>query len=79
MAINKAQGQSITGTLGIDLTNPCCAHVQLYVALSRATHPKDVYICTTFGHHMTRNAVHSEVLTSPDVSRSSHTVVLPLK
>ncbi len=79
MTINKAQGQSVTDKLGIDLSNPCFAHSQLYLALSRATHQKDVYTCTTFGHHKTKNVIYSEVLTSPAVSRSSHTVVLPLR
>ncbi len=79
MTVNKALGQSVTGKLGVDLTNPCLADSQLYVALSRATHAKDVYIYTTFGHHKTKNVVCSEVLTSPTVSRSSHTVLLPVK
>ncbi len=79
MTINKAEGQSVTGKLEIDLTNLCFAHGQLYVAFSRATHPKDLFTCTAFGHHKTRNVVYSEVLTSPDLSRSSHTVLFLLK
>ena len=35
MTINKAQGQSISGRLGIYLPSPVFAHGQLYVAFSR--------------------------------------------
>lgn len=42
MTINKAEGQSLH-TVGIDLRTPIFSHGQLYVALSRATHPV-VYI-----------------------------------
>lgn len=40
MTINKSQGQSVPGRLGLDLTLPCFSHGQLYVALSKATHLK---------------------------------------
>ncbi len=41
MAINKSQVQSVPGKLGIDLSSPCSAHGQSYIALPRATHPKN--------------------------------------
>ena len=34
MKINKAQGQSIPGTIGIDLQGPSFSHGQQYVAVS---------------------------------------------
>ena len=40
MTINKAQGQSIPETLGIDLHGQFFSHGQLYVAFSRTTNPK---------------------------------------
>ena len=49
MTINKAQGQSISGTLPIDLQGQCFSHGQFYVALSRTTNPRNVFICTTNG------------------------------
>ena len=49
MTINKAQGQSIPGALGIDLHGQCFSHGKLYVALSRTTSPRNVFICTANG------------------------------
>ena len=37
MIINKAQRQSLNGTLGLDSTSLCFYHGQLYVGLSRKT------------------------------------------
>lgn len=57
---NKAQGQSFGEALGI-LRDHLFSHVQLYVALSRVTHPKNIQIlCPTFP--MTRNVVYPEAL-----------------
>lgn len=41
MTIDKAQGQSVFGRLGIDVSKPCFSHGQLYVASSRTTNPKN--------------------------------------
>ena len=57
----KAQGQSLPGTLGIDLHGPCFSHGQLYVALSRTTNPRNVVILTTNGFNRTKNVVFSEL------------------
>ena len=62
MTVNKSQGQSISGKLGLDLSSPVFSHGQLYVALSRTTHPKNVYICTFDKQRKTRNVVYTEVL-----------------
>lgn len=43
MTINKSQGQSL-GRVGVHLLNPCFAHGQLYVALSRATNVEHLSI-----------------------------------
>ena len=67
MTVNKAQGQSISGKLGLDLRFECFSHGQLYVALSRATHPKNIFVRTSKGIHQTKNVVYPEVL--GDVSR----------
>ena len=50
------------GKLGLDLCSPCFAHGQLYVALSRTTHPGNVYVCTGNGQNKTKNIVYHEVL-----------------
>ena len=63
MTINKAQGQSVPGKLGLDLCSPFFAHGQLYVALSRTTHPRNVYVCTGNGQKKTKNVLYPEVLT----------------
>ena len=60
MTINKAQGQSISGKLGLDLRHDCFSHGQLYVALSRATHPRNIFVCTSKGMKQTRNVVYPE-------------------
>ena len=62
MTINKAQGQSVPGKLGVDLTSFCFAHGQLCVALPRATHPGKVFVCTEDGKSKTENVVYPEVL-----------------
>ena len=61
MTITKAQGQSISGRLGLDLRDVCFSPGQLYVALSRATHPKNIYACTQKGIPQTKNVVYLEV------------------
>ena len=61
MRVNKAQGQSIPETLGIDLHGQCFSHVQLYVALSRTKNPRNVFILTTDGSNRTKNVVFSEL------------------
>ena len=61
MTINKAQGQSIPGTLGTDLYSQCFSHGQLYVALSRTTDPRNVFILTIDGSNKASNVVNSEV------------------
>lgn len=43
MSINKAQGQTLN-TVGIDLTQPCFTHGQLYVACSRVGTPQNLFI-----------------------------------
>ena len=55
MTINKAQEQSIPGTLGIDL------HGQLHFALLRTKNSRNVFILTTDGSNRTKNVVISEL------------------
>jgi hypothetical protein len=63
MTINKAQGQSVKW-VGLNLQTPVFGHGQLYVALSRCTHPDRVL--AIFPEHeegtKTTNVVYSEVL-----------------
>jgi ATP-dependent exoDNAse (exonuclease V) alpha subunit len=63
MTINKAQGQSVK-YVGLNLRTPVFSHGQLYVALSRCTHPERVY--AIFPEHEqgsnTTNVVYTEVL-----------------
>ena len=62
MTINKAQGQSLK-VVGIHLHTPVFAHGQLYVAISRATDSRQIYISIprTDGILVTDNIVYSEV------------------
>ena len=62
MTINKAEGQSLK-FVGIHLISPVFCHGQLYVALSRATSPKNVHILLPdASHSKTSNIVYHEVL-----------------
>ena len=62
MMINKAQGQSIPVTLGIDLHGHCFSRGQLYVAVFRTKNPRNVFICTTDVSNRTKNIAFSEAL-----------------
>ena len=43
MTINKSQGQTVQH-VGLNLSTPVFSHGQLYVALSRCTHPRNIKI-----------------------------------
>ncbi|KAL6521909.1 hypothetical protein OROMI_031786 [Orobanche minor] len=64
MTINKSQGQSLAH-VGLFLRKPVFCHGQLYVALSRVTHPKGlrILICDQENNKSatTRNVVYKEV------------------
>ncbi|CDF77418.1 ATP dependant DNA helicase [Chondrus crispus] len=62
LTTNKAQGQSFGGRIGLDLRDHCFSHGQLYVALSRTTHPSNFTILTSESDATTRNVVYREVL-----------------
>ncbi len=64
MTINKAQGQSFCGKRGLDLSEDCFAHGQLYVGESRVTDPRNLTVCTTRADNRTRNVVYREALSA---------------
>jgi ATP-dependent exoDNAse (exonuclease V) alpha subunit len=53
MTINKAQGQTVQH-VGLDLHIPVFSHGQLYVALSRCTHPQNVKVLFSNGQQTTK-------------------------
>lgn len=59
MSINKAQGQTIK-YCGVDLTEPCFSHGQLYVACSRVGSNKNLFVLAK--NSRTLNLVHRSVL-----------------
>ena len=59
---NKGQGQSFGGRVAIDLTDECFAHGQLYVALSRTTHPGNVAVLTKTADERVKNPVFYDAL-----------------
>ena len=63
ITLNKAQGQSFSGSVGLDLIDPVFTHGQLYVGLSRVTHPENLLICLPEKDQViTPNVVYPEVL-----------------
>ena len=65
MTINKSQGQTLNN-VGVWLNDPCFAHGQLYVCISRVGSPKHIKLAIkkTDGHlwNVTSNVVYDEVL-----------------
>ncbi|UYV80633.1 hypothetical protein LAZ67_19001160 [Cordylochernes scorpioides] len=60
MTINKSQGQTLQ-VVGVHLESPCFSHGQLYVACSRVSSPKNVFVfSSTFSK--TRNIVYQGAL-----------------
>ncbi|XP_044019163.1 uncharacterized protein LOC122859540 [Aphidius gifuensis] len=59
MSINKAQGQTMKVS-GIDNTDPCFTHGQFYVACSRVSSEKNLYIYAS--DQRTNNIVYKEIL-----------------
>lgn len=59
MSINKAQGQTMK-VAGIDISDPCFTHGQFYVACSRVSSEKNLYIYAP--GEKTNNIVYKEIL-----------------
>ncbi|UYV74635.1 hypothetical protein LAZ67_12000343 [Cordylochernes scorpioides] len=60
MTINKSQGQTLQ-VVGVHLESPCFSHRQLYVACSRVSSPKNLFVfSSTFSK--TRNIVYQGAL-----------------
>ena len=59
MTVHKAQGQTFK-TVGVDLSELCFSHGQMYVACSRTGSPESLYLMTHNGE--SRNVVYKEVL-----------------
>ena len=64
MTINKALRQLVLGKLGLDLSSSCFAHGYLCVALSRATHPGNIYVSIANGKCRTKSVVYPKVLST---------------
>ena len=45
MTINKSQGQTFRGRVGVFLPDPVFGHGQLYVAAPRVVHPDNIRFC----------------------------------
>ena len=72
MTINKSQGQTLQNA-GIWLNDPCFAHGQLYVAMSRVGSPRDIKFAIRkqagYTENQTNNVVYKEVLIKGNVQR----------
>ena len=52
MTINKSQGQTIRGRVGLYLPEPVFSHGQLYVGASRVTDEANLRLCIPSGEHL---------------------------
>ena len=70
MTINKSQGQTLQN-VGVWLNDPCFAHGQLYVAMSRVGSPRDIKFAIRkqagYPGNLTSNVVYKEVLIKGNV------------
>ena len=62
LSMNKSQGQTILGKIGIFLYSQCFAHGQLYVATSRAIDPDHVKYFLKDRDVGARNAVITQII-----------------
>ena len=62
ITIDKSQGQTLE-RVGLYLPEPCFAHGQLYVGLSRVGDPDCVFLLNPKNQTSTRNVVYNELLT----------------
>lgn len=79
MTINKAQGQTLS-CVGVDLTDACFTHGQLYVAASRvgkAEHLRFAVDPDDDGAYRTRNVVFREALTVRPVAPTAAATAAP--
>ena len=60
MTVNKSQGQTIRGRVGLYLPDPVFGHGQLYVASSRTTDRRNLRLCIPAGEHLAFGAAPSE-------------------
>ena len=60
--LNKAQGQTILGRVGIFLWHQCFSHGQLYVATSCITHPDHVKYFINSREDGARNVVITQII-----------------
>jgi hypothetical protein len=63
ITINKSQGQTLS-VVGVDLRNPCFSHGQLYVACSRVSSNRNLYVLLENDSLSTKNIVYQEALRS---------------
>ncbi len=69
ITINKAQGQSFGGKLGMLLSEDFLAHGQLYVGESRVTDPRNQTVCTTRRDYRMPNVVYRDSLSVTSQSK----------
>jgi len=62
LTTNKAQGSSFSAALGLDFRDDCFSHGQLYVGLSRTTHPANVSVLLNNDDRRAKNVVYPEAL-----------------
>lgn len=58
----KTQSQSFSGAVSLDPRHECFTRGQHYVALSRTTHPRTLYVCTGRNDRPTTNVVYTSAL-----------------
>lgn len=60
----EAQCQPFGDAIGVDLNHVCFTHVHHYAAMSRTTHPSNIYVCKKRDDNTTTSGVYETVIST---------------
>ena len=77
MTINKSQGQTFRGRVGVLLPEPVFGHGQLYVASSRVVHPDNIRFCIL--HEAPRMVERTQVEAARVQEQDEHDIMMEME